>query len=175
MSENKKNRLNHERGAVALLAIFLVIFIAVLMITVELLRLSDTETISNHIEDTQAYYCAEAGIEYELLALRALNANPPTRAAGVACPSNTTPALNCTNNKGFYNPGWQFKFVDKYEKIDPDFTYCNLAIITSTGCKGLFSGVTCTGAFTRRVRAEIKRSNRGNDLRYIQVVRWREL
>lgn len=171
---HKHDRSGVQKGSIVLLAIFLALFIAALMITVELLRLSDTETVTNHIEDMQAYYCAEAGIEYEILILRNANANPTVRAAGVACPS-TTRLVDCSNDRGFVDTGWYFRYTDQTDKADPNFTYCNLSIVTSTGCKGSFAGTACTGTFKRSVRAEIRRTNRSNNLRYVQILRWREL
>jgi hypothetical protein len=169
-----KNLLKNESGAVVLMAVFLVFFISVLMITLELMRLSDVEIISNHIEDMQTYYCAEAGIEYEIRNIRNLNANPIVRAPGVACPS-TTVQLDCSADKGYVDTGWQFRIQDKAEKADRNYTYCNYAYLTGTGCKGTFGAGGCNGQFSRSVRALVKRTNQSTDLRQLQIIRWREL
>ncbi|MFA6450289.1 MAG: hypothetical protein WCX65_12520 [bacterium] len=169
-----KRMLNNQSGSVVLMAVFLVFFISVLMITLELMRLSDIEIISNHIEDMQTYYCAEAGIEYEIRRIRNANANPATRAANVACPT-TTRQNDCSDNRGSVNTGWTYRIQDKSFKADPNYTYCNYEIFTSIGCKGSFGAGGCSGQFARSVQAIIRRTNQSTNLRYIQVIRWREL
>ena len=172
-----KHIYNSERGSVVLMAVFLVFFISVLMITIEMMRLSDLEIITNHIEDMQAYYCAEAGIEYQIRKIRNDKAQPATAAPGVACPTNPWPARDCIlgNVGNGENPGWWFKFEDRSEKADPNYIYCNYEYITSIGCKGAFVAGVCSGTFARSVRAVVKRTNQSKDLRYIQIIRWREL
>jgi hypothetical protein len=166
--------LKNERGSVVLMAVFLVFFISILMITVELIRLADTEALSNHIEDMQTYYCAEAGIEFQIRSIRNANTNPQTRAFGVGCPS-TTISLDCTNGKGTVDTGWKYKLQDKSDKADPNYTYCNYDYMTGIGCKGSFVSGNCSGQFSSSVRALVKRTNQSSNLRLIQIIRWREL
>jgi hypothetical protein len=169
-----------EKGSVILLAIFLMFFISALMITVEMLRLSDTEDITNQIEDMQAYYCAEAGIEFTIWRSR----NSQFNAAAAWYPSvsalanTTTGPFACTDNGGvpgwWVNTGWTFTITVQNSKPDPARGYYHYYSVTSSGA---------TGTFTRRVRADIRRPESpenncepGVDCRsYQQIRRWREL
>ena len=166
-----KKLFKSESGSVALMAVFLVFFISILMITLELMRLSDIEIVTNHIENMQAYYCAEAGIEYEIRGIRNAAADPPV---APGCSSSTV-QLDCSLNKGTINTGWTFKMTDISRRGDPNYSYCNYDYIQSLGCKGAFVAGACSGTFSTSVGALVKRTNQSTDLTYIQVIRWREL
>lgn len=164
-----------ERGSVILMALFLVFFISALMITVELLRLSDLETITNQVEDMQAYYCAEAGIEYAIWLSRYSQQGPAAAwwpSTGAAVVNQTLGPFSCTDN-GTVTTGWRFTISVSNKKADPAIGYYHYFSVTSTGTTGVAGAA---GVFTRRVRADIRRPILPTLYEtYQQIRRWREL
>jgi len=180
-----------ERGSVILMAMFLAFFISALFICIELLRLSDLEDITNQIEDMQAYYCAEAGIEYAIWKSRysqyrsicppAAGAFWPATNAEVTVTENWTGeggVAGCTDNGAFTSQG-SFTIVVQTKKADPNYGYYHYFYVTSTGRNKKASD---PGAFTRRVRAQIRRPRTpecgnpaGTYATYQQIRRWHEL
>ena len=67
---------------------------------------------------------------------------------------------------GVVTTGWTFQVRVRTDKADPNFRYYNYIYIDSTGQ---------TDAYTRRARAEVRRTVLGNTTRYRQILRWREL
>jgi len=160
--------IRNENGSVVLMALFLVIFISILMITVELMRLSDLESVTNMIKDMEASYCAEAAIEYGLYTSRNNPAWPSTAAAvdvtlgPVDCaPGGPPPASNID-----IDTGWTFTLRVQNDKADPNFPLYNYVYFTGKGI---------TDVFTRRIRAEIRRTNQSTTPRYYQIRRWQDL
>ncbi|HOY62079.1 MAG: hypothetical protein BWY28_02890 [bacterium ADurb.Bin236] len=167
----RKSPRDGQSGSVILMTMFIIFFLAALMITVEMLRLSDLEDVTNQIEDMQAYYCAEAGIEYFLNLHRFNNNVPPLNFAADV----TLPQLPCTSGGGFGNSTWTYQvryYNSKACKRDlnangsPDSPYYNLLHVISTGR---------TTRFTRRVRADIHRPSEGAYIDSVEIRRWREL
>ncbi len=173
MKENSggKQPLNDnsgERGSVILMAVFIIFFAGALMITLEMMRLSDLEIISNQIEDMEAYYCAESGLEYNIWRIRAFPLFFPPRFN--ARYSNTFPQAACTSGAPV-TTGWKYQVSMSTYKADTNANvrFYHYIDIISTGT---------TDAYTRRVRAQVRRIWSGfaiNDYRYIQIRRWREL
>ena len=157
-----KRLKDREKGSVIIMAMFIIFFIAVLMITIEVMRLSDLETITNHIEDMQAYYCAEAGVEYGIWWTRGV-AWPPITIYTSAGPVT----LTCVKSPGgFESTGWTYSTSLYTSKADSNANLYNLIHITGTGQ---------TDRFTRRVRAHVHRTAYGGTRRYREIRRWRDL
>lgn len=178
--KNTSYKPGGERGAVILMALFLMLFISALMITVELLRLSDLEIITNQVEDMQAYYCAEAGIEYMIWRSRTFQAITPPWPSTTAAKDNVQwpgplagGAFSCTDN-GTVTTGWRFIIYYSNYKADPALgNWYHYFSVTSTGTTGVAGAA---GVFTRRVSAEIRRPILPIlYVTYQQVRRWREL
>ncbi|HOO56008.1 MAG TPA: pilus assembly PilX N-terminal domain-containing protein [bacterium] len=162
----KRIEYKAQKGSVILMAIFLVFFISVLMITVELMRLSDLEIVSNQIEDMQAYYCAEAGIEQMLWLIRSssnLVGGWPSKMGS----QNLTVQSECNPDAiSDYDTDWNYIVNVSNGKMDPDYLYYNAVYIVSTGY---------TNRFKRAVRAELRRTIYSATPRYIQILRWCEV
>lgn len=157
-----------ERGSVILMAVFIVFFAGALMITLEMMRLSDLEIISNQIEDMEAHYCAESGLEFNIWRIRAFPLFFPPRAN--APYSNTFPSAACTSGAPV-NTGWTYQVQMSTYKADTDANvrFYHYIDIISTGS---------TDAYTRRVRVQARRIWFGfalSDYRFLQLRRWREL
>lgn len=152
---------NSQSGSVVLMAIFLVFFISVLMISLELLRLSDLEVITNHIKDMEAYYCAEAGIEYYIYRSRRPGFFPAANAATAI--NEAAPSACITGSTRTY----QVYFTTT--KADPNIRFYHKIHITSTGT---------TSGYSRRVHANMRRNwiaPSVGSTDFIQINDWREL
>ena len=160
--------INNERGSVILMAIFIIFFASALMITLEVLRLSDLEIISNQIEDMEAYYCAESGLEANIWRIRTFPLFFPPRFN--AAYNNTFASAACTSGAPV-NTGWTYQVSMRTYKADPhvDVRFYHYIDIISTGT---------TDAYSRRVRVQARRIWRGKNIhsyRFLQIRRWREL
>ncbi|HOX28360.1 MAG TPA: hypothetical protein PLQ76_04305 [bacterium] len=169
MSKNlyRKMLVKGREGSIILMAVFIVIFIAALMITVEIMRLSDLEMVTNQIEEMQAYYCAESCVEYSIWQTR-LNINSP---ATNFSQTVNFPSMNCVLCVGgcSVTTGWTCSATVQNAKADsnPLFTYYNILYITGTGQ---------TTHFTKQVRADVRRVILSTTTpNYQQILRWREL
>ncbi len=65
-----------QRGAILLMVVFLIFLIAILMIYLSLLHRKDLEIVTNQMEDLQALYCADAGIQRAIYDIRKTAAQP---------------------------------------------------------------------------------------------------
>lgn len=164
----------NQKGSVVLMAIFLVFFVTTLMITLELVRLSDLEIITGHIKEMEAYYCAEAGIEFYIYSYRrntALLAREPALPPAAINP----PAALCITTVPATTRTYQASITTT--KADPNVSFYHYVHITSTGT---------TGGFKRRVKVDYKRpwvadvrppppGPPTTYLDFIQIFEWREL
>ncbi len=142
------------------MAVFIILFISALMITIEAMRLSDLEMITNHIEDLEAYYCAEAGAEYGIWW---------SRGSGLSITRQRQRGprtLACTNGGSITNTGWTFTTTYQTQRGDPNINLFNKIHILAIGN---------TDAFTRRVEVQVHRPSYGGRRRIRQIRRWRDL
>jgi hypothetical protein len=65
-----------QRGAILLLVVFLIFLTAMLMIYLSLMHGKDLEIAANQMEDLQALYCADVGIQRALYDIRKTAAQP---------------------------------------------------------------------------------------------------
>lgn len=120
----------NQRGAIILVALFLVFLIAVLMISLGMLHRSDLEIVTNQIEDLTAFYCAEAGIERAHYFVRSQPNWPPGN------PFNGTVwnKVNCVTNAGMDASGSKYTVQVSEYRADPnDNQIFHYVQVTSTG------------------------------------------
>ncbi len=160
--------IGNENGSIVLMALFLVFFISILMITIELMRLSDLESVTNMIKDMEASYCAEAAIEYGLYTSRNNPAWPSIvlpvdmTLGPVDCAPGAPPPASDIN----IDTGWTFTLRVQNGKADSTYPIYNYIYFTGKGI---------TDVYTRRIRAEIRRTNQSVTQRYYQIRRWQDL
>ena len=160
-AKHKQNR--SQRGSVVVMAIFLAFFVAVLMISLELLQLSDLETATNQIKDMEAYYCAEAGVETMIFLWRVgfvgvPSTNPYSATFGPFTCAFSGAATTRTTTFDVWT-----------SKADPNIDYYHYINIDSIGN---------TSNYSRKVFTSLRRTwlvAGLPDTRYMQIVRWREL
>lgn len=169
-----------QRGAVIIVVIFLVVLIAVFMIGISLVHRSDLETVSNQIEDMQAYYCAEHGIERAYLKIID-KAKWPTTGE----PENTTvwtdkPCYDSTDNvPPITDTGDTYTVQVSETRGDPNDTTGNYNFIWVTS-----SSTIHNSRFKRSIRALFRRTkvvqNQGGapmcpSCFYVQILLYQEL
>jgi len=160
---NRKDPNKSQRGSVVVMAIFLAFFIAILMITLEFLQLSDLEITTNQIKEMEAYYCAEAGVEMFIFLWKSGFVGIPDNAYFSA---NFGP-FTCAFSGAASTRTTQFRAYNS--RVDPNIPYYHRIHIDSTGN---------TEGFSRKVYAHYRRVwlyPGQPDERYFQVQRWREL
>ncbi len=151
-----------QSGSVILMAIFVVFFASVLMISLELFRLSDLESATSHIREMQAYYCAEAGVEHYIYVVRSLAAFPSLTAA------QTSPlyaSTACTSGGAYPSIG-TYRVQVSNGLADSTMTdFYHYVHIKSYG--------TAYNT-TRVIQATLRRSWKGTPKDY-QILRWHDL
>jgi hypothetical protein len=166
----------NSRGSVIVLAVFVVLFMGLLLFSVEVLHRSEFEDISNQVNEMRAYYCAEAGVERTISRLMFFNNNPA--GSGIinwGGGQGTTPECNLNSTMtvdGTNQPIWYYKTSIFRMPSDPDVNWGvnNLIYLYSTGYAGYANG------FQRTIEVVLRRSNRTqlNGDYFTQVFRWHE-
>lgn len=163
--------IRSRKGSVIVMTMFIIFFGAMLFFALELLHRSDLEIVTNQIQDLQALYCADAGIEHAIILLRRKKqfpeGNPNTGVNALKqWYGGGNPPHPCT--AGSSNT---YTVYALEEKADSNYSKKRFNYF-------LFYSCGTAGNFTRVVMAEVHRTLDYNDDdaqdNYVQILSWRE-